>query len=253
MAGCGAVWWLLSGEHHSYGRVFASGGTLALVAGVFLLLMRMPGAHVKRPRLVWNRRYGVYYALSFLFGARKQIFITFGPWVLVKVFDQKPVIFAQLMIAAALLGMLFQPLLGRAIDRFGERRVLMADAVVIACVCLGYGYADRIGDRIWALRLLYGCYICDILFFATGMARDIYLSKIAVRREDLAPTLSLGVSINHVVSMSIPALGGWMWMRYGHGSVFTAAAGLAVVMYGVASLVRVPRRTEAAADGSSIT
>ena len=243
VVGCGVVWWLLSSNPRAYGRVFASGGTLALLAGVFLLLMRMPGAHIKRPRLVWKRRYWLFYVLSFLFGARKQIFITFGPWVLVKIFNQKPVIFAQLMIAAALLGMLFQPLLGRAIDRFGERRVLMADAIVIAAVCLGYGFADRIGERVWALRTLYACYICDILFFSTGMARDIYVSKIAERREDVAPTLSLGVSINHVVSMSIPALGGWMWMRYGHGSVFTAAAAVAVVMFVFASRVRLPAPT----------
>ena len=72
------------------------------------------------------------------------------------------------------------------------------------------------------------------------MARDIYLSKIAARREDIAPTLSMGVTINHAVSMSIPALGGLVWMRYGHDKVFFAAAGLALVMLFFTSRIRVP-------------
>jgi predicted MFS family arabinose efflux permease len=230
IVGCGLVWLLMRGAGGDYRTVFTIAAGGALLGSVVLLCMRLPGAHVARPRFVWNNRYWLYYVLSFLFGARKQIFITFGPWVLIKVFHQPAVIFAQLWIVAGVLGMAFQPLLGRAIDRFGERRVLTADALVIVCVCLGYGYAHRIGHAGAALGLLYACFVLDQLFFGTGMARDIYLSKIAARKEDVAPTLSLGVSINHAVSMSVPALGGWLWMRHGHDKVFLAAAAVALVM-----------------------
>jgi MFS family permease len=235
VAGCGIVWVLMRGAEHNYRLVFALGGVLALVAGVVLLAMRMPGAHLTRQRFVWNRRYWLYYTLSFLFGARKQIFITFGPWVLIRVFGQKPVIFAQLWIVASVLGMLFQPMLGRAIDRFGERLVLMADALLIALICVGYGYGHLLGNRSLALGMLYSCFVLDQLLFGTGMARDTYLSKIAVRKEDVAPTLSLGVSINHLVSMSIPFAGGLLWMRYGHGAVFACAAVVAAIMFFFAS------------------
>eukprot|EP00825_Cyclidium_porcatum_P013869 TRINITY_DN17357_c0_g1_i2.p4 TRINITY_DN17357_c0_g1~~TRINITY_DN17357_c0_g1_i2.p4 ORF type:complete len:114 (+),score=10.09 TRINITY_DN17357_c0_g1_i2:47-388(+) len=78
-----------------------------------------------------------------------------------------------------------------------------------------------------------------------NMARDTYLSKIILRKDHLAPTLSLGISINHVVSMSIPALGGLMWIRYGHSSVFLATAGIAILMGLFSALVRTPSSTGA--------
>ncbi len=244
IVGCGLVWLMMRGGGRHYSLVFGLAGGLALVAGVVMLAMRLPGAHLERPRFAWNRRYWLYYVLSFLFGARKQVFITFGPWVLVKVFHQPATIFAQLWIAASVLGLVFQPLLGRAIDRFGERRVLMVDAVLIFLVCLGYGLAHHLDARPVALGLLYTCFVLDQLLFGTGMARDIYLARIAVNRADVAPSLSLGVSINHIVSMSIPALGGWAWMVYGYQSVFLAAALLALVMLGFASRIR-PQTTPA--------
>ena len=203
--------------------------------------MKTSTSHLARPRLVWNWHYRLYYLLAFFFGARKQIFITFGPWVLIKIFHQPAILFAKLMIASAVLAILFQPALGRAIDRFGERRVLMADAVVTFLVCIGYGCAHWLGQAWLALGVLCVCFVLDQLFMGTGMARDIYLSKIAVRKEDIAPTLSMGVTINHVVSMSIPTLGGLIWVWYGHEKVFFAAAGLALAMLFFTNRVHVPR------------
>ena len=240
VVGYGLVWILLAWAGPHYPLVFTVAGVCALLGGGVLFFMRMPGAHLVRPRLVWNWNYRLYYLLAFFFGARKQIFITFGPWVLIKIFHQPAILFAKLMIASALLAILFQPALGRAIDRFGERRVLMVDAVVTFLVCIGYGCAHWLGMGWLALGVLCVCFMLDQLFMGTGMARDIYLSKIAVRKEDVAPTLSMGVTINHVVSMSIPTLGGVIWMQYGHDKVFFAAAVLALVMLFFTNYVRVP-------------
>jgi hypothetical protein len=200
----------------------------------------MPGAHLDRPRFIWNRQYGLYYVLQLLFGARKQIFITFGPWVLVRIFHQPVWIFAQLWIAASVIGLFFQPALGRAIDRLGERTVLMLDGFLTFSVCMGYAFAHKIPVPGLALGLLYACLVGDQLLFGTGMARDTYLSKIAVKKEDITPTLSLGVSINHVVSMSIPSVGGLLWMKYGHPAVFYAASGIALLMILFTSRIRLP-------------
>ncbi|MBU4200023.1 MAG: MFS transporter [Verrucomicrobia bacterium] len=240
IGGCGLVWIGMKYLHADYRIIFSLGGAAALVAGIVLLGMRMPGAHLQRPKFVWNRHYWLYYTLALLFGARKQIFITFGPWVLVKIFNQPAYIFAQLWIAAAVLGVVFQPALGRAIDRFGERKVLMADAVCVFLVCAGYGAAHLIDHRLFALGLLYACFVGDQLLFGVNMARDTYLAKIAVKPEDISPTLSLGISINHLVSMSIPTVGGLMWMKYGHPSVFIGAAGIATLMYFFSRHVRTP-------------
>jgi hypothetical protein len=240
IVGCLVVWFFMKYAKSDYAVIFTVGGCVAVIAAVFFFLMRMPGAHLDRPKFVWNGKYRLYYTLQLLFGARKQIFITFGPWVLVKVFHQPVWIFAQLWIAASVLGLFFQPALGRAIDRYGERAVLMLDGVLTFAVCMGYAFADKIPVPGLALGLLYACLIGDQLLFGTGMARDTYLSKIAVKKEDIAPTLSLGVSINHVVSMSIPSLGGLLWINYGHPAVFYSAAGIALLMVAFTSRIRLP-------------
>ena len=244
--GCGLVWVVMRYLSADYRVTFAAGGVSALVAGCVLMAMRLPGAHLRRPKFIWRRRYWLYYVLAFLFGARKQVFITFGPWVLVKVFDQPAYIFAQLWIVSAVIGAFFQPALGRIIDRFGERKVLVADSLCVLLVCLGYGLSDRIGARSVALWVLYACYVVDHLLFGVNMARSTYLSKIAMESGHVAPTLSLGISINHAVSMSIPLLGGLLWVRHGHASVFYAAAGIAVLMFVFSLMVRTARAGTAA-------
>lgn len=235
--GCIVVWLGMKGLGAGYAGIFGFGGLAALAAGAVFLGMKMPEAHLRRPAFIMRRRYWLYYVLAFFFGARKQIFITFGPWVLIRVFHQPAWIFAQLWIAAAVLGVAFQPLLGRAIDRFGERRVLMVDSVLIVLICLGYGFASRLPSQTAALWLLYACFVTDQLLFGVNMARDTYIARIAEHPSHIAPTLSLGITINHAVSMSIPFAGGLLWMRLGYQWVFVATAILAVVMFGFSSLV----------------
>jgi len=238
LVGCGIVWVGMKYLDAGYSLTFIIGGVCAIVAGGVFAIMRLPEAHLKRPSFVWNSRYWLFYVLALLFGARKQIFITFGPWVLVRVFDQPAYIIAQLWMVAAVLGIFFNPALGSIIDRFGERRVLMADSVFVFLVCMGYGLSHLLASEKMALGLLYVCYVTDHLLFGVNMARTTYLSKIVVKKEDVAPSLSLGISINHAVSMSIPALGGIMWMKYGHSSVFMGAAVVALFMLFFSSLVR---------------
>jgi len=238
--GCGLVWATMRHRERCYGFTFVAGGVLAIVGAAVLACMRMPGAHLRRPKFVWHRRYWLFYTLSLLYGARKQIFITFGPWVLVKLFHQPATVFAQLWIASAVLGVASQPALGRAVDRFGERAVLMADAVGVFAVCAGYAFAYLIPNHTAALALLFACYVGDQLLMGSGMARSTYLSRIAVKPEHVSPTLSLGVSIDHVVSMTIPVAAGVLWVARGHTAVFLAAAGIAVLMLVFSAMVRAP-------------
>lgn len=258
IAGCLVVWVAMRWFHANYNLIFIVGGQSAIAGSIFLFRMRLPSAHLQRPRFVWHRSYWLYYVLAFFFGARKQIFITFGPWVLVRVFHQPAWIFAQLWIVASVLGIFFQPALGRAIDKLGERTVLVADSILILLVCLGYGFAHKLPNPSFALGLLYVCFVADNLLFGVNMARDTYLSKIVKQPEHLAPTLSMGITVNHAVSMTIPAAGGLLWMKYGHSSVFIATAGVAVLMAVFSSLVRtahpaVPGGPPSPASGPVIT
>jgi MFS family permease len=241
IVGYALVWVVMDLTPKNYRLVYLIGGVVAVGAAAVFFLMRMPGAHLSRPKFVFRREYWLYYLLAFFFGARKQIFITFGPWVLITFFHQEPSDFAILFIAGAVLGVLFQPALGRAIDRFGERKVLMSDSVLILSICMGYGFADHLHDQRLALWLLYACFVMDQLLFGVNMARDTYMSKIALKPEHVAPSLSLGITINHAVSMSVPALGGLVWIYYGHSWVFIGAGCVAVLMVVFTSMVRTDR------------
>jgi len=230
LLGCGFVWLTFGGDaraHFSFGFLCAAG--LACAGALVYGVMHVPHLHRPRARLVFRRKYRLYYLLEFLFGARKQIFITFGPWVLVKVYGLKPASLAGLFIVAAVLGLAFKPLMGAAIDRFGERAVLVADGLVLAVVCLGYGYADVLtADRGRALLITKGCFVADSLLFALGSGRAVYLSRLTDSHREINSTLAMGVSINHVVSMGIPVVAGLVWSHFGYGRVFAGAAVLAL-------------------------
>jgi len=241
IVGATVVWMGLDYIDLSYRGTFliAAGG--AAVAGLVIGFLRpLPKREGKRPKLVVKRRYGLYYLLNVFSGARKQIFMTFGVWVLVKVFEQPASTIAKLWIVASAIGIFFQPQLGKLIDRVGERAILMANAVVLVIICMGYGFAHLlpIAHPVW---VIYACYVIDNLIFATGMARVTYLDKIAEHEEDIHASLSMGVTIDHAVSMSIPTLGGVLWAYHGYPWVFVGAAGIAVLNLVAAGFIRVPR------------
>lgn len=248
IAGCAIVWLGIDYVDIGFSTIFTLGAVTAIGAALVLSLMdprltRPLGTRKKAKtfEFVFKKRYSLFYWLNVLFGARKQVFITFGPWVLIKIFGQPASIIAQLWIVSSILGIVFRPMLGRMVDSLGERFVLRMEAVVLILVCAGYGLANKLNLGDYTTLLLYVCFVGDQLMFSVGMARTTYLSKIIECQEDLMPSLSMGVSINHIVSMLIPSLGGWVWVSYGYEWVFVGAAIVALINYVVAGYVRIPR------------
>lgn len=248
MLGTGIVWVVLNRLQGSFGMVY--GTTAAVLAAGFWLSTAIPRVRGDRmegdpmpslkERFVLRRRYRLYYILAVLFGARKQIFLTFAPWLLVSAFDQKASDLALAMGAAALLGLFSKPLFGDLIDKYGEKSVLTAESILVFTMCLGYAAAPSVLGRGAALAVLYSLYVLDELLFSLSMARTTYLSRIAACSRDIVPTLGLGGTIDHAVSMLVPAGAGLLWTYIGPWSVFVLAALVAAV-----NLVFV-RRMEAA-------
>ena len=130
--------------HFKFIHTFIIAGVV-LVAAAFLLLRLKP--QVEKPQksfLKLRKEYSLFYLLAVLFGSRKQIFITFAPWVIVTIFHKPTQTIATLMTIGGVIGILFQPILGRTIDKFGERAVLMVEALVFVVVCLGYGFSGNL-------------------------------------------------------------------------------------------------------------
>ena len=227
-----------------YNTTFYIAAAACMLAAIFYGLLRKVGSSKARQGFVVRKEYWLYYVLNVLYGARKQIFLTFGRWVLVTVYMQSPTTFAILTIVSNGMGIIFQPTLGHIIDWMGERKVLVLDSFMLMLVCLGYGSAKHLGlSDAGALILASVFCVLDQMFFAVSMARDTYVSKIARSDKDLTASLSMGVSINHIVAMTVPSLGGMLWDRCGYEWVFVAGGGVAILMTIFSNMVKVPPLT----------
>ncbi len=246
------VWLIIDYIGSNYTITFLFGGAAALLGALFYFRMKPQQRHEgPRAKLVIKRKYSLYYLLCTLFGARKQVFITFAPWVLVTIYGEQASTFAKLWIVSAVIGVFFQQGLGDLIDRWGERRVLMADGALLVFICLGYAFANNITGYFglperWPVWILYGCYVLDQLLFGVENARSVYLAKIAERPQDVSPSLSMGITLNHAISMMVPYFGGLLWERFSYEWVFVAAAMIAIGTIIAASQVRTPREEEVA-------
>ncbi len=222
----------------SYLAMFTFAGGANLLAAVAFTFVPAEEQHTgPRPRLVIRKQYTLYYVLEFLFGARKQIFLTFGPWVLIKIFDRGVETFAVLTIVGHLMAFFARPLVGWAVDRFGERCILMLDGTLLIAVCMGYGFSDHIPWLGWALPAAIACFLLDQLLFYVGIARTTYLAKTVQDKKELSACLIAGVSINHVASMTIPIFAGALWTAMGHEYLFVGAAVFAVMIVIAASWI----------------
>jgi MFS family permease len=216
----------------SYFAAFSIGSVCYLAAAVLIFRMQaVKPARKDRTRWVFRKEYGLFYGLSVLWGARKQLFLTFGPWVIVDIFRQPVTTMTALFFAVSVAGIFLKPLIGKIIDKVGERPVLGFEAVVIGAVCLVYAFAADLLPPGIALAVICACYVLDQSSSSVGMARATYLKKIALKPEDVSPTLSLGISIDHVASMFLPMLGGLVWTlggERGYKYVFLGGAAIAV-------------------------
>ncbi|HNW30508.1 MAG TPA: MFS transporter [Spirochaetota bacterium] len=210
-----------------------------LVASALLFLMKPGTSHPAKTKFTMRKEYRLFYWLNILYGTRKQIFLTFAPWVLIKIFDQKTEMVATLLTVGGITGIFFNPLLGRAIDRLGERRILMGEAALLIIVCAGYGFSKTLFGETTALLVAFACFVADQLLMSVGMARATYLKKIAVKPEDVSQTLTMGVSIDHLFSIAIALVGGVIWDALGYQFVFLIGAVIALVNLFSASRVMV--------------
>jgi len=221
-------------------HTFVIAALVFIAASILLFSMKRGEAQPGKNYLRLHKEYRLYYGLVTISGARKQLFITFAPWVLVTVFNQPTQIIASLLLIGGLIGILFQPILGQAIDRFGERVVLTSEAVILIIICFGYGFAKSIFPENIAFLIVCGCYLIDQMIFSVGMARATYMQKIARQPDHVQSTLTTGVTIDHIFSISAAILGGIIWNLYGFQYVFLFGALLAGINFFVAGRVRVP-------------
>ena len=228
------------GDRFSLFYAIAAGS--ALIAGVLYAGLNVGRGDPPSRRLVFKKKYRLFYLISALFGIRKQIFIAFGAWVLVEIHGVSVSTIALLYFIAATLGVILRPLLGEVIDWLGERTVLAADELLLLGVCLTYAFAGDIFSGNAVLLALYAAYIFDITLFALRVARTTYLKKIVDDPDEITPTISMGITIDHAVAMTLPILSGYIWEAYGFQWVFILAGAIAFVGFFVCLRIKTPER-----------
>lgn len=218
----------------SYMTFFLFAAFAALMACLLYSMLRIDQEDgLRSARFVFRRRYCLFYAVSALFGVRKQIFMVFGIWVLVKLYHVNVSTVALLYFVAAAIGIVFRPLLGEVIDWVGERTVLMADQGFLGIICLSYAFASVVLPKPYDLYLLYVTFVMDSVLVALRIAIITYLKKIAEKPSDITPSVSVGITLDHAFSMTIPIFSGWVWDHWGYRYVFIIAACIAACGVGV--------------------
>jgi predicted MFS family arabinose efflux permease len=226
--------------HLNFKMSFLIAALFYLFAAIFIFSMDQGKAQAPAIHLKFHKEYALYYWLSILFGTRKQIFLTFAPWVLVTVFRQPTAMLATLLTISGIAGIVFQPALGRAIDTLGEKKIFIMESLLLILVCAGYGFSrDLFSERI-ALISAGGCYVMDQLLMSVNMARSTYLKKIAVRPDHIIPALTMSVSLDHFFSIAIALTGGVIWVRWGYQTVFVFGGFIAFINLISAFFVTVP-------------
>jgi len=207
------------------------GGSVALMTASVLVVLALRETTLKsqRRRFYFAKKFHKYYMLEVFYGGRKQIFLTFAPYVLILHYGADPSIMSLLYAVCAAFGILCSPLIGRVIDRLGYKVVMVADTLILIVVCLLYGFAHRIFPKEIAFIVVCTNFVLDSIISIASMAANVYVQRIASNQEEITATLSTGISVNHFISIIIALMGGWIWKVTGIEVLFSLSALLGII------------------------
>lgn len=229
LALAGVLGWQVSAT--SYDGVFLFLGLLccALTVVSWMYFGRFQGPVRQRKELILRQRYWLYYLLTFMAGARRQLFFAFGGFLLVKKFGFSVFDTAKLMLVTSLLNTLLAPRLGELVKRYGERRSIMFENAVLIAVFIGYATTSS-----WQIAA--ALFVIDGVFFTLILAQSTYFQKIA-DPADVASTVSVAFTINHIAAVAIPVTFGAIGGMVSPVIIFWLGAGIATVSLALSFLV----------------
>lgn len=227
--------------------IFLIGSALFAVAVVIAVcLVRKSGKPLlqkRKLRFIFRKEYKYYYLLTVLHGVQKQIAFVYGTWVIVDLLLKGADTTALLTIVSSFLCIFFMNLLGRWMDKFGIKKMMYVDALTFIFVYVCYGFvvmgitSGSLPVSGWPVLLVYVLFILDRLSMQIGMVNALYLKSIAVSDSDVTATLSMGVSMDHIVSIIAAMLGGLIWANWGSQWVFFMAAAFSLGNLVIATLI----------------
>ena len=218
----------------SYDLVFWVSGGLTTAMALFALVAypQFEAPNPQTKKMVLRKRYWLYYAMQFMSGARRQIFIVFAGFMMVERYGFDVSAVTALYMITLLITMIIGPVLGRAVGYFGERAALIFEYAGLTLVFILYA-GLYVFD--WGPVMAAVLYVANNIFFSLALAIKTYFQKIA-DPEDIAPTAAVAFTINHIAAVFLPVLLGLVWLS-SPATVFVLAAGMALISLGLSCLV----------------
>ena len=237
-----AAFSLLDSSTALFRRVFAV--SAAIIGLGFLSTLRMKGSSrtdsAKR-RFYFRRKYTKYYMLEVFYGARKQVFFTFGPYVLVLFYGASARVISLLFAVSSVCCFFASPAVGKIIDRFGYKIVMIMDTLILVIVCFFYGFAHHIFPMSVAFVVCCVNYVLDSVISLASMASNVYVQDLSDSGDEVRATISTGVSVNHLITVLIALFGGWIWKVLGIETLFVLSAVLGLCNSAYAATIRPER------------
>ena len=229
----------------SYTVLFA---VAAVLAGISLLFSaKITGSSEtdsNKRRFYFHKKYTKYYMLEMFYGARKQVFLTFGPYVLILFYGANAAMISLLFAVSAIACFFASPVVGRIIDKVGYKAVMIADTLILVIVCFFYGFAHHIFSMEAAFIICCVNYVLDAVISLASMASNVYVQELSDNPDETKATISTGVSINHVITIFIALFGGWIWKALGIETLFIASALLGLCNSAYAATIRPAKKTK---------
>ena len=181
-------------------------------------------ADKNKRRFYFHKKYTKYYMLEMFYGARKQVFITFGPYLLILFYGANAATISLLFAISAITCFFAAPVVGRLIDKLGYKTIMVADTLLLVVVCFFYGFSHHLFPKDVAFIVCCVNYILDAVISLGSMASNNYVQVLSDNADEVKATISTGVSINHVITIFIALFGGWIWQALGIEVLFIASA-----------------------------
>ena len=194
-------------------------------------------------RFYFHKKYYKYYMLEMFYGARKQVFFTFGPYVLILFYGASAAMISLLYAVSAIACFLASPLVGRIIDRLGYKIVMVSDTLILVIVCFFYGFAHHLFPTKIAFLVCCINYVLDSVISLASMASNVYVQDLADNADEVKATIPTGVSINHIITIFIALFGGWIWQTLGIETLFIISAILGLCNSAYAATIRTKERS----------
>lgn len=190
----------------NYTNIYLIIGAAIVAAGIWGFFQDPTDHNIipQRKKMIFKKKYWLFYFLTFMAGARRQIFMAFAVFLLVKKFNFTIQEITLLFVINNLINFFFSPVLGKAIIRLGERKILSLEYLSLIFIFVAYA---TVQSRI-ILAILF---VLDHIFFNFAIAIRTYFQKVADPR-DIAPSMAVGFTINHIAAVFLPAAGGLLWL-----------------------------------------